>query len=96
MNIHVMVAVGVTGLLATAFAYTMQTVVQKHTSPSRTALIFTMEPVFAFLFALLIPDSHGVRETATVHSVVGCLLIIGGMAVSELKPIDRRTRKKGA
>lgn len=89
LNGHVVLAVAVTGLLATAYAYTMQTVVQKHTTPSRTALIFTMEPVFALVFALVIPDSFGMRETITIHSIAGCLLIFSGMIVAELRLISR-------
>ena len=44
-------AIVLTALLATAVAYFAQTAFQKRTTPTRTALIFTLEPVFAGLFA---------------------------------------------
>ena len=38
----------ITGLLATALAFTVQSWAQQYTSATRTALIFTLEPVFAW------------------------------------------------
>src|SRR5262249_32953811 len=39
----------VTGLLATALAFSVQSWAQQHTTATRTALIFSLEPVFASL-----------------------------------------------
>jgi drug/metabolite transporter (DMT)-like permease len=44
---NVWVALVVTSLLATALAFSVQTWAQRWSSPTRTALIFSMEPVFA-------------------------------------------------
>lgn len=72
-----------TGLGGTAFCFAAQTVVQKNTTPTHTAVILTMEPVFGALFALFIPDTDGTVETMTVLKAVGCLLIFAGMLLSE-------------
>ena len=74
-----------TGALGTAFAFGVQTIAQQYTSPTRTALIIACEPVFGAVFALLVPGTDGVREILTLSMVVGSLLILGGMILSELK-----------
>lgn len=84
-NYHVIIALVVTGLLGTAYAFTCQTMVQKYLSASRTALILTAEPVFALIFTLIIPDNNGKTEYITFFSILGCLLILSGMIISELK-----------
>jgi drug/metabolite transporter (DMT)-like permease len=84
-NWTILVTLLITGVLGTALAYTGQTIVQKDTSPTHTALIFTAEPVFGAVFAMLIPNSAGATETLTLTTIIGCLLIITGMLVSELK-----------
>jgi drug/metabolite transporter (DMT)-like permease len=47
------IALAVTALLATAAAFTIQSWAQQHLPASHTALIFTLEPVFAWLTSLL-------------------------------------------
>lgn len=74
-----------TGALGTAFAFGVQTIAQQYTSPTRTALIIACEPVFGAIFALLVPGTDGVKEMLTLSMVVGSLLILGGMILSELK-----------
>ncbi len=44
----------VTGIFASAAALTIQTYAQKYVSPTRTAIILTMEPVFAGIFGYLV------------------------------------------
>jgi len=75
----------VTGVLGTAFAYLVQTVAQKHTNPTHTALILTAEPVFGALFAMIIPNSDGTVETLSLKTVIGCVLILAGTLICELK-----------
>ena len=70
-----------TGVLATSLAYGVQTVAQRLTSATHTALIFAMEPVFAALFAYLLAGERlGPRRWA------GCGLILAGMLVAEVGP----------
>lgn len=78
-----------TGALGTAFAYGMQTVAQKYTTPTRTALIITCEPVFGAIFAWTIPNSQGITEKPGLYSIVGCLLIFTGMILSELPSFQK-------
>lgn len=82
-----------TGVLGTAFAFGVQTVAQKYTSPTRTALIITCEPVFAAIFASIIPNSAGVTEKPGMYTIIGCVLVFGGMILSEL-PFSAKKEKK--
>jgi drug/metabolite transporter (DMT)-like permease len=67
------------GLAATALAYWIQTRAQKFTSPARTALIFSTEPVFGALFAFWLAG-----EALTSKGIWGCLIIFLGMLFAEL------------
>jgi drug/metabolite transporter (DMT)-like permease len=69
----------VTGVLASAVAFAVQTYAQKHLSPTRTALILICEPAFGGLFGWwLAHEQLGLRGWA------GAALILAGMAASEL------------
>ena len=74
-----------TGAFGTAFGYGVQTIAQKYTTPTRTALILTCEPVFGAIFALIVPDINGNTEKLTIKTFIGCLLILSGMVITELK-----------
>ena len=83
-------AVVLTAIFCTCFAFTGQIVVQKHLPPARVAVIFTLEPVFAYLYALVIPGPGGTTEALTVFNVLGSLLIVGGMIISESGFLNRK------
>jgi drug/metabolite transporter (DMT)-like permease len=86
----VLTALLVTSTLATTFAYIAQTYVQRFTTPTRIALIFAIEPVFA---ALADYWWKGVIISGT--SLVGCLLILCGMILSEIQlPARQRWKRK--
>lgn len=70
----------ITAIPATAIAFLVQNLVQRYTSPTHTAIIFIMEPVFAAGTAWLLTG-----EMLTGRQWVGCLLILAGMLVTELK-----------
>jgi drug/metabolite transporter (DMT)-like permease len=74
-------AVLIGGVLATALGFTVQTWAQQFTSPTRTALILTLEPVFAWLTSYLV-----MGETLGARGAAGAVLILAGILVSELKP----------
>lgn len=78
-NSQVWWAIMITAILATAFAFFVQTWTQKYTSPTHTAVIFTMEPVFAAIFAYYLGG-----ESLGLKQVMGSLLILAGMLASEL------------
>jgi len=76
---RVLGAAAFTGVLATTFAFGVQTAAQRFTSPTHTALIFAMEPVFAALFGFLLAG-----ETLGLREGLGCLCILAGMITSEV------------
>jgi len=78
---RVWLALAVTSLLATALAFAIQTWAQRHTSATRAAIIFSLEPVFAWVTAFLVAG-----EVLTGRSVVGAFLILAGILLVELKP----------
>lgn len=75
------VALAVTSLFATALAFSVQTWAQRWTTPTRTALIFAMEPVFAWITSYLLAG-----EVLSRRAAVGAALILGGILLVELKP----------
>lgn len=77
---QVVFAAAFTGILATAVAFGVQTVAQRFTTSTHTALIFAAEPVFAGLFSLLL-----IGELLGPRQIAGCALILGGMLVAELR-----------
>jgi len=69
----------VCGLFASAGALLVQTVAQRFTPPTHTAIIFATEPVFAVLAGWLLLD-----ERLGTSGAVGCLLILAGMLAAEM------------
>jgi len=76
---EVIFALLVTAVFATALAFFAQTNFQKFTTPTRVALIFAMEPVFAAATAYL-----WINERLSTSALIGCLLILAGMLFAEL------------
>lgn len=70
-------AIVLCGVLASAFAFVVQTWAQRRIPPSRVALILVMEPAFGGLFGWAISGIWPVRE------VIGATLMLGGMVASE-------------
>ncbi|MFD3446042.1 DMT family transporter [Microbacteriaceae bacterium 4G12] len=68
-----------TSLFATSLAFFIQTAAQKYTSPTRVAIIFATEPVFAAATAVLVT-----HERLTIIEILGCMLILLGMIFAEL------------
>ena len=84
-NRQVVIAIAVTSLLATALAFTVQTWAQRYTTPTRTALIFALEPVFAWATSFVLTN-----EVLSRRAAIGALFILAGILLVELKPIRRR------
>ena len=78
-------AILITGLLCTAFAFTVMAWAQRYTSPARTALIFMLEPVVAWITSYL-----AAGEGLSGRAAAGAALILGGVAMVELKPLNPR------
>ena len=71
-------------VFAGALALAGQTWAQAHLAPTRTAIVMSMEPVFAAFFAVLLGG-----ESATVRMLVGGLLVLTAMLIVELVPHRR-------
>jgi drug/metabolite transporter (DMT)-like permease len=72
-------ALFITVVFATIFAFWVQTSMQRHTTPGRTALIFTMEPLSAAVFGYFY-----LGETLSIGQLTGGLLIVAGVLFAEL------------
>ena len=71
-------------VFAGALALAGQTWAQAHLAPTRSAIIMSMEPVFAALFAVLLGG-----ESLTARMLLGGLLVLTAMLVLELVPRRR-------
>ncbi|MBX9602581.1 MAG: DMT family transporter [Bryobacteraceae bacterium] len=77
----VALALGITSALATALAFAVQSWAQKYTGPTRAALIFSTEPLFAWLTSYVLTG-----ETLSARASLGAVLILAGVLLVELKP----------
>jgi drug/metabolite transporter (DMT)-like permease len=77
----------ITGLLASAGAFYIQTFVQQRLPASRTAVILTMEPAFAAFFGYWLA---GDRLVAV--QIVGAALILSAVFVGEVAPVLGRRK----
>lgn len=69
------------GLLSVGVAYTLQVVAQKYAKPSTAAIILSMESVFGAVGGAVI-----LGETMSARGYIGCIFILAGILVSQLKP----------
>ena len=72
------VALMVTAVPATSLAFFVQTKMQQFTTPTHTALIFSMEPVFSAISAFFLAG-----EVLTFKGLIGAGLVLGGMLIAE-------------
>ena len=73
-------AVLVTALGSTAFGFTAQTWAQQYTSPTHTAILISLEPVFAAITSWFVAHEH-----LTGRILLGAGLIFLGIMLAELK-----------
>ncbi|MBM3786365.1 MAG: DMT family transporter [Acidobacteria bacterium] len=74
-------AIVIGGLFATALAFVLQTWAQQNTTPTRAAILFSLEPVFAGVFSYVFEG-----EVLSGRAAAGAMLILAGILVVELKP----------
>lgn len=72
-------AVLVTAVFATVYAFMVQTYMQKFTTPTKTAIIFTMEPVSASIYGYFM-----INEVLTALQFFGAFLIIMATLLAEI------------
>jgi drug/metabolite transporter (DMT)-like permease len=80
-TLGVWAAIAITGIFATALAFTFQAWAQRYTTSTRTALIFMLEPVFAWITSYLLTG-----ESLSARAAAGAGLILTGILVVEVKP----------
>jgi len=78
---RLIVALAIAAVLATAAAFSIQSWAQSVLPATHTALIMTLEPVFAWITSFLI-----MGERLGMRPATGALLILAGIALTELAP----------
>jgi drug/metabolite transporter (DMT)-like permease len=82
----VVIALIICAVFATAAAFTIQSYAQQHLPPTHTVVLLTLEPVFAWLTALVF-----LHETLGPRSLLGAALILLGIAIIEFAPTTHTT-----
>ncbi|MEG0688764.1 MAG: DMT family transporter [Hungatella sp.] len=77
------------GVISTTLTYLIQTVSQQYVDETKSAIILSMEAVFGCLFSVWI-----LHETIHAKMIVGCILILGAVLVSEIKIRHKRSENK--
>ena len=72
-------AIVITVVFATIFAFWVQTAMQRFTTATKTAIIFTVEPVSAGVFGYFFAG-----ELLSMTQLLGAGLIMGGMLIAEI------------
>lgn len=80
MNYSFKKAVIITSIFATVYAFLIQTYMQQFTTPTKTAIIFAMEPVSAGLFGYFIGN-----EILNSTQIIGAVIILFALLLAEIK-----------
>jgi drug/metabolite transporter (DMT)-like permease len=83
-------AILITGVLATALAFTTQAWAQQYTSATRAALIFALEPVVAWVTSFTLTG-----ETMAIRGKIGAGIILAGILLVECTRNGRATETNG-
>lgn len=67
------------GVLCSAIGFVVQTTAQKYTTPTHTGLLFSLEPVFAALFAFAFAG-----EILTTRGYLGAFLVLLGVFTADI------------
>jgi len=88
-NLPMLWALGVTAMLGTVGCFIVQAWAQRFTPPTHTALIFSLEPVFAGLTSYVL-----IGERLGQRALLGAALILVGVLASELLGQVQRPEKE--
>jgi drug/metabolite transporter (DMT)-like permease len=86
----VVYAIIITALFCTALAFSVQAWAQRYTTSTRTALLYMLEPVVAWVTSYVIAG-----EGLSGRGAAGAALILGGVLTVELKPWRVRPHPPG-
>jgi len=73
------------GVLSGGLAFVLQIYAQKNISPAPSAIIFSLEGVFAIIAAWIL-----LSQILDINNLIGCLFILFGVLFSQLLPILRK------
>lgn len=79
LNENVVFAILYTSLLATIITTILQTKYQKEVTPTKAGIIFSLEPIFAAVIALI-----ALNEQISNFGFIGCILIFAGLLTTEV------------
>ena len=74
------------GIMSSGVAFTFQVIGQRHTHPAHASIIMSLEAVFAALGGWLL-----LNEILSMRGLLGCGLMLGGMLISQLWGLKKRT-----
>ena len=74
------------GILSGGLAFVLQIYAQKNISPAPSAIIFSLEGVFATIAAWII-----LNQILDINNLFGCLFILFGVLFSQLVPIFKKS-----
>lgn len=77
------------GILCSAFGFIGQTVAQQYTSAIHTGLIFSLEPIFASIFAVLF-----LQESISIQLIIGGIFIFGGNILAQLEQLIKYKQQR--
>jgi drug/metabolite transporter (DMT)-like permease len=75
------------GVLSGGLAFVLQIYAQKNISPAPSAIIFSLEGVFATIAAWFL-----LNQILDINNLFGCLFILLGVLLSQLLPILKKSR----
>ena len=88
--LHESVSIIYAGALSGGVAFTLQIYAQKNILPAPSAIIFSLESVFATIAAWIILD-----QILGINNLIGCVFILIGVIFSQLLPIyDKKNKLK--
>jgi drug/metabolite transporter (DMT)-like permease len=78
-SVQMIAAVAMTAIFATAIAFSIQIWAQQRTTPTHTAIIFSLEPVFAGVTSYVM-----LGEVLSGRALAGAALILAGIVLAEV------------
>lgn len=73
-------------LICSALGFVMQPIAQKYTTPERTGLLFSLEPVFSAIFAYIF-----LNEILQIKGYIGAVLVLCGVFISSIKIREKQS-----
>ena len=70
--------------MSVGVAYTLQILGQNKTKPTPTAIILSMEAVFAAVSAWIL-----IGQTMNITKIIGCFLIFIGIIIAQIFPLKK-------